>query len=45
MKRIKELYNMATALIASIILNAIVIGLLIVLPLYFFVFSVNCGME
>ena len=40
MKRIQETYNMFMALISAIILNAIVIGVVLVLPVYFFVLPI-----
>lgn len=42
MKRIQETYNMFMILSASIVLNAVIIGAVIVLPLYIFVGPVIC---
>lgn len=41
MKVIKEVYNMFMFLIASILINAFVIGIVFVLPLYCFFFPMS----
>ena len=38
MKVIKEVYNMFMFLIASILINAFLIGMIFVLPLYYYFF-------